>query len=1412
MDTTAIDISGFKPREAFATGFDDEVPYTFLDADTIKNDSGELFRVQGLSAPEIMHQIPTGGLTPPGPGGYEYTKQIDGLAKKMGFTNVHRITHPDGSPMMDATGKRQLVRITDDQGRDFVQMLSLHGINKLGQYSSQSEIDAYRWGQTDKLEPFQGFENENLNDFEKAKRVIDDVVDSENYYGTQFKRVAEDERELAMLRGPRQPGESIQQYALRLQAAQDYTGARVGTRDYRNRTIENKALHPWSESWDIGWTGVIEGLYGAAQMVGEKTGINWVETLGDKGIKRQHEYLQRKPELKLNILKPVLDNDGNVVSNDWDVGGIGGFFEYMGNMAAIALPYMGVTAGAAVLAPITGGSSLAAATGIGALNVAGLSMTVPVAMYAGQTWNEMEGDNKDAGLAVAAGVTMAALDRLGILGLMGGTKGLSLLSKSSRDKAVAAYLQKYPTTNGAPTTEAIAKAKIAEMSRLEAAKLVGVATNIAKDQLKFGNIIKSFTARAARGFGVESTTEVGQELTGYMAAVMGSDKPFDTVELHNRLVNAFVAGGTLGAGFAVPGSVYDVGQWKNAEIQIREAEDKRLSDEGKWAQEEKARTGGVRSTHDIADNIRKKVKNRVYKPEDTTIHQKADKHKKTRKETDAWTKVKEAMSSIPMLYRGAVRYLIGRYTSNPHVRDLGSLYNGFLHRINHGESLEEFKQLQAAMFRNMIKSPAMLSKDAKFSKVNQLQLSKIVNAFGQWVQGRDLSTVDWDALPTDVQGVNLREHADWLKEFMPSLNKLGDALLYGQRDSRLFFKDGSSTGKRFDIRKLSNWMLRYRSLNKAAIEKNRNGFIKLLMKDEFDAVDSNGNKIVGFGSYTRNDGQFIKQGMTRDQATKLTNDILNNNDMVDQDSIFQVGKGRHIPASHKNRVLNLSDNTDFNEFLEQDVFANVNNAIKSATRYIAYQKYIGDDGEIINQMLDDAIAAGLPEEDANYIASGMLDYLNAESGNYKRIENQTVANVQRNILVWTAMAGLPMATISSIVEYMMTLRALTPEQINKTIKSSAKEFAQAMWTTIQDPRLQSTKSRVAKEERQAKLQKLGFFDWDVGAAQTTGATEGTFASRYLLDKFFRIIGLQQWTDYTRNIRVAIADDFIMDHLNKINEQRKNNEAYTNEVQESEEQLRNLGLDIDRLLEIANDPMLNNQGLPLFETDMAQTIRDQRAAAEGASPNALQQELDRMLSLAEWNFINEAIALPGTANRPLFYQNQHLALFTQFQGFISAFTANHIPRMWGDYVKRGTPALKYNAFAVMTMMVALGFVSQYLKDLLKYGKPTPYLDKAEVLQRGIGASGLIGVAERPLNFFFPIYETSSSNMVEEIFQTISGEAAALSNLSRAVTGAGEIVMGDIEQGVYKGLKTTPLVGPFNQMNRATARAVADVFQS
>ena len=182
-------------------------------------------------------------------------------------------------------------------------------------------------------------------------------------------------------------------------------------------------------------------------------------------------------------------------------------------------------------------------------------------------------------------------------------------------------------------------------------------------------------------------------------------------------------------------------------------------------------------------------------------------------------------------------------------------------------------------------------------------------------------------------------------------------------------------------------------------------------------------------------------------------------------------------------------------------------------------------------------------------------------------------------------------------------------------------------------------------------------------------------------------------------------------------------------------------------------------------------------------------------------------MPQAANRPKIFQDPRFAFFTQFQGFIATFTANHIPKMWGEYVKRGTPAMKYNAFAVMMTMLLLGFVSQYLKDLLKYGAPSPYLDDMEKVQRAVGASGLLGTGERLINLVYPIYESSSDNAAEWFFNTISGEAAALSNVSRVYGAAGKIIEGKPEKGVYDILKTAPLLGPFNQLNRT----IASVFE-
>ena len=1354
-----IDISGIEtPKDISGEG------HKFIDGDTLVDDKGSLLRIEGLSAPEIMHLTNQGELDPGGPGGLEATRQIESLAKQFNYNNIHKLTNPNGSPKMDATGTRQLVRITDDEGRDFVETLSRYGINKLGKYSSQEEIQAAEWGAARKSEALNVFSDEPLDEFEQAQFTLEQAADKEQLYDTQFAKVALDEQQLARLNAPRQPGESIAEFVFRKKMASEYSDVMVLNR-HSDRTLQNKSLHPWADGFDIGWSGAIEGMFGVADMIGEESGFNWIEEIGEAGIKRQQDYIRSKPELKMSILKPVLDAEGNVLSNEWDVEGIGGFFEYIGNMAAISLPYMGVTLAGTLTAPV--------------------GLLAPAAMYTGMTYNEMEGDDKSATLAVASGVTMTVLDRLGIKALMGGMKG-TLLKPEYRKKMVEAYMKKEGVS------DTVAKAAISKMTRIESAKLLGSAAQIAKEQLTYGNLLRSFAARSTQGFLIESTTELGQELTQYMASVYGSDKPFNAVELYERLTNAFVAGGTLGSGFAVPGAAYDAGAWADVNVRLAPAEDKRLSQEGKWAKEEEAqynimKDGKItefkkpKNTLNHLDDFRKDVKKRAKdkKKRETlygeiidsdSFQEKEDAGRKTASDKDIWEKLKSAAKEFPVLWRASVGHAVWNDAkSSPTIRKLGSFYGAFLHRVHPGRSFEEFKQYELAKYRDTVMSPAKAAEYLQQRSINQKDISNVVYKFySNFLKDKDLSKVNWDNLPDEF-----KKHSNFLRVMTDQMQKLGDKLYSDQRAAREYFADGTKTDKEFKPGYIKNYLGKYKSLDKVAIEKNKAEFIKTLEE---------------------------QYNFNNDEATKLTNAILENNDILDDTSLvdFNIGRGTHIPGSHKNRTLGLDSKLNnkkelaFDKFLEKDLFINLSNASKSAARYTTYQKFVGDNGEVINEVLTQAIEKGeITRERANRLAAFFQDYLNAESGNYKRIENTTIANIQKNILVWTTLAGLPLATISSLVEFMMTMRALSPKQIKSVLKNTGEEFAKAAWTTITNPTLLATNTRrqIKKEERQARLKRLGYFDWDVGAAQTTGATENTFASRYLLDKYFRVIGLQQWTDYTRNIRASIASDFIMDHLAIIKEGRLRGDGQTNEEQESEEQLRNLGINVTELLAIDNLP---------FEKPIGQS-REQHL-------NNMRQagsRLDDILAQAEYNFVNEAIALPGTANRPLFYQNPHLALFTQFQGFIATFTANQIPRLWGDYIKRGTPAMKYNAFAIMTTMIMLGFVSQHLKDLLKYGMGTPYLDRMEKLQRGIGSSGMIGVAERPLNFFFPIYETSSSNMIEGLFDTVSGEAAAISNVSRALTGLGQVASGNVEPGLYKIAKTTPLIGPVNILNRKIA---------
>ena len=129
------------------------------------------------------------------------------------------------------------------------------------------------------------------------------------------------------------------------------------------------------------------------------------------------------------------------------------------------------------------------------------------------------------------------------------------------------------------------------------------------------------------------------------------------------------------------------------------------------------------------------------------------------------------------------------------------------------------------------------------------------------------------------------------------------------------------------------------------------------------------------------------------------------------------------------------------------------------------------------------------------------------------------------------------------------------------------------------------------------------------------------------------------------------------------------------------------------------------------------------------------------------------------------------------------------------------------------MIMMGFLSQHMKDFIKYDLGegdeegyedktglNPYLDTAGYVRRGVQSSGLLGSAERVLNFLDPVYQDNSSGVADWTFNSAVGESPALGWLERATKGAGALAEGDVGKATTQAGKLAPLIGPFSLFNK------------
>lgn len=1248
--------------------------YTFVDADTLRDneDPSKTYRLQGYDAPEIAGI--KGGQWTSGTAGGGGTEAITSLAEKQGFTNLVPAVDDEGEPILDNFG-RQVVRLKNELGQDFTTELLKTGVLRTGKYTTQEDIDAIDvanlWEE----------KTDGEQQFHEAAKLISDGIKNEAGTDLAFKKQAINEADIA--------------------AAPHLFSSAVSFRK-SDRDIRNKALSPFSDSWEQGWIGVKEASYGMLNLIGETTGSETLSEIGDQGIERARTKL----------------SEYGTTLTDWkEVKDVSSAFDYITNNAALSLPYMAISLGGAVAAPFTFGASLAA----------------PASVYAGQTWNEQQGDNKNAGIAIGSGIVQAALDRIGIGFIFKGGVG----SKKLMNDAINHLVSKGYSKEAAKQT-------VFTATRKEMAGFLGDVSTIAKSQITGKAIFKDIAKRGLISGGGEAVTEGLQEATGYTAANWANNfETFDFNKLNERVLAGVIAGGALGKTFSLPGSIYNAGAWADVAFRQAPADIARLSQAGKHAEYETQNFGRVKSIDELNRETRDSVSN-AGPNANPSFQERIDEHTASKKGRSIKDQVFDAMVSAPALWRGATRNIFtsGLLDQSRSLRVLADMFGGQLQRTFSGSTYENAKHHKVATYKNMVSRPEdVFSAFNGGKRANRFKRGEISQEIYNTLRGAIDANGKFD--PSKIPDSNPNKQL--LINLQSQLSRLGDTLY---KDQKTFNKD---------LNYLQNYLLRYKSFNKKAIRNNKIGFIQALRQEFPD--------------------------MTESKATEVYRAITESTEVNDISEALDATQAAAHPGSHRKRSLNLADKDSFNEFMEKDIFANISSAAKSAARYTAQQEYMGNNNENIAQLLQQAQNEGVPAADINKIAKQLNDYFLAESGNYKRPQTEAGKNaqtIQRNFMMFTTLAGLPLATISSFVEAALSMRGLTLDQIfgkKGSLSALGSELGHTLWTGMKEVSSTFTGNQVLPAATRGKeaIQDLGYYEWDVGAATVTGATEINPWQQDVYEQFFKWTGLQGWTNYTRAVRASIAGDYMIDKIQIIFDNQGS--PKTNEVLEAEESLRNIGINVQ-------DVVAAYRGGGTFD------------------PNS-SDVLEKNFREGTFNFINDAVALPQSANRPLIYQDPRFALFTQFQGFIATFTANHIPKLWGEYVKRGSPAMKYNAFAIMSTMIMLGFASQYLKDLIKYGEPRkfgpddhPFLNTSEYVQRGIRASGLLGTGERVLDQFFPLYEQRSDGPADWLWNTTSGESPALGYAKRAVKGTGHLLEGDIGRAAKEGSRFIPGAGVLN----------------
>jgi len=1047
-----------------------------------------------------------------------------------------------------------------------------------------------------------------------------------------------------------------------------------------------KATSNLSSGLDQGSINASKSVYGMFDLIADKTGSESFKNFAQSGINENTSLLRDIPELRSG---EAFNDKG-----EWQLNTLGKFVDWTVGSAASSAPQMLTSILSVMASPLTYGTSL----------------SIPFSMYTGQVYNDQK--NKNATAAIAAGFTMTVLDKLSLPFILGKGKDIT---KPATQAMVRRELEKTMTKEAAE--------ELLRKSMTESVKEVSTAfKTISGGTL---NKLKGIGGATASGAFVESGVETLQELTGYFGEQGSFDLPSSKEEmtkLKSRLANAAMGGAVLGGGlsggiktYSVLTAPSDIVPRSTTDVEFRE---KYLGD----ANEARMKSGDtplftMPSTVDvISDTLDSQKKN----PIETSLDALASAETAKRQTESVYAKTMSAIKDkgIGGLFGKFSNIITGDTTHKSIYSATLATLLGSSTAVN-GASIETHQAvLESNIFKNFGNIENFIS---AFGGVSATEASRIISNPTVINAISELARIKRDLLADSTKDI-----ADKINIDYGNFGDFKDSIIdYADRISNLIKAYNQATGKDLTTRQF----LEFKPLDKTLVSKNSGQFVRDLQQ---------------------------RLGMNYDDATKLTNAILDNKQVNSfEDSLDEMLNGNADKVKDKQgleaKLAQPGVKDFFNQYMSHNIIDNAYSLAASGASYNTNKELIGKNGSnlaaLVQKMKDNG---DIDERQASFIAKEIQDVLAIRNGEFKAITNPYLKGALNTVNFLSTITALPLAAVSSTVEFAQIYRNLNRPQAVKATLALLKGTGSEIGAIYREIGNKLTDRVLIKNARiRTDLSGAGYLR--EGGVGHRNDILTSYYSKWT-DGFFKITGLTSVTAITRNARLAIAADAIQNWLNVVVESTGTEQ----EIADAKDHLRRINVDYEYMIAIDADTK----------------------STEKYVMNNLQQ--------ATYNFVNEAVVVPTTLNRPKFYSDPYLKLFTQFTGYTSAFTANILPRLLTDIRKSGSDDQK-NTAAVIAMMVALAMLSLYIKDMVKYGEhPPEWVKENKEFLRVINAMGILGSGQRIFDQVFPLMEDKKSKSISDRIVDQSPQLLYLKKVEKAL----EAPEGKrIEQGA----KLIPIVG-------------------